>query len=315
MFNYLLVGLFLILNCVYILFLKDFSVEEKQTVVIEKGMKLSEVSKLLKTNNIIKSELAFEIWVKINFAEKNIKFGEYEFSGKTSPNKVFNKLKNGEIYLRKITIIEGSSKYDLFEKIKEIYPSNVVDFSDISNFVVADTYLFNFAEGPNKLIKNINEISKTILNELLKNSEITAPLKNKEEIFVLSSIIEKETSKDYERPVVSGVFYNRLNKGMRLQSDPTVVFSLTSGKGKLERKLLRKDLKFKSPYNTYINHGLPPLPICIPGKKSIEAAINPESNDFFYFVADPKKNEHIFSKEYRQHLKNIKKIKEFGTHD
>ena len=114
---------------------------------------------------------------------------------------------------------------------------------------------------------------------------------------------------------VAGVFYNRLKKGMRLQSDPTVIFSITKGEKKFNRKLLRKDLKYKSPFNTYLNKGLPPLPICFPGIKSIEATLNPDQNEYFYFVADPKINGHIFSKHYHQHLKTIKKIKEYKIND
>ena len=102
---------------------------------------------------------------------------------------------------------------------------------------------------------------------------------------------------------------------MRLQSDPTVIFSITKGKKKFKRKLLRKDLKHKSAFNTYLNKGLPPLPICFPGLKSIEAALNPDSNEYFYFVADPKINGHIFSKHYHQHLKTIKKIREYKIND
>ena len=132
-----------------------------------------------------------------------------------------------------------------------------------------------------------------------------------EDAFILSSIIEKETSLDYEKKEVAGVFYNRLKKGMRLQSDPTVIFSITKGKKKFSRRLLRKDLKYKSPFNTYLNKGLPPLPICFPGIKSIEATLNPNQNEYFYFVADPEINRHIFSKHYHQHLKTIKKIKEY----
>ena len=102
---------------------------------------------------------------------------------------------------------------------------------------------------------------------------------------ILASLIEKETSLPNERRIVASVFVNRLRKGMRLQTDPTVIYALTQGKGELGRPLYRKDLKFESPFNTYLNYGLPPEPICNPGIESIMAAAQPEVTDFLYFVA------------------------------
>ena len=278
-------------------------------------MGLSEVSDLLKKKNIIKSKLAFKVWIKVNFVETKIKFGEYQFEKEVSVNKIVRKLKNGDLFFRKFTIVEGTTKFDLLKKINKIYPDQKIDISELSDFFVAETYYYNVAESANELIKNISKSSSEIVKKLWSQRDEELPLKNMKEVFILSSIIEKETSLDYEKKEVAGVFYNRLKKGMRLQSDPTVIFSITKGKKKFNRKLLRKDLKFKSPFNTYLNKGLPPLPICFPGIKSIKATVNPDQNDYFYFVADPKINGHIFSKHYHQHLKNIKKIKEYKIND
>ena len=259
--------------------------------------------------------MAFKFWIRVNFAEKKIKFGEYEFKNEVSINKVVKKLKSGELFYRKLSIIEGSSRYDLLKKIEMIYPNEEIKFDKLSSYIVADTYLYNIAEGPEKLIKNINKISLDISNKLWIQRDSSVPFKNFKDILILSSIVEKETHFNEEKDKIAGVFYNRIKNGMRLQSDPTVIFSITEGKRKFERRLLRKDLKFESPYNTYLNKGLPPLPICFPGIKSIKATLNPDKNEFFYFVADPKINGHIFSKHYHQHLENIKKIKEYKTHD
>lgn len=278
-------------------------------------MSLSEVSDLLQYNNIIKSKLAFKIWIKVNFVETKIKFGEYQFESGVSVNKIVNKLKNGDFFFRKFTIVEGTTKFDLLAKIRNIYPDQEIDLSQLSDFYVADTYYYNITGSANELIKNISKSSSEILNKLWTQKDEKLQLKNIEDAFILASIIEKETSLDFEKKEVAGVFYNRLKKGMRLQSDPTVIFSITKGKKKFNRKLLRKDLKYKSPFNTYLNKGLPPLPICFPGIKSIEATLNPDQNEYFYFVADPKINGHIFSKHYHQHLKIIKKIREYKFND
>ena len=129
-------------------------------------------------------------------------------------------------------------------------------------------------------------------------------------MFILASIVEKETAIKNEKPLISGVFYNRLKKNMRLQSDPTVIYSLTEGKYRLKRKLTRKDLKFKSPHNTYVNKGLPPSIIGFPGKDSLLSTTLPKKSDLFYFVAKNHGGEHYFSSNYKQHLKNIKASKD-----
>jgi UPF0755 protein len=313
--NYLIFVFVLVINIFFELFFKDYRLKDNKNIIIQQGMSLSDVSNLLKDSNLIKSKLAFNIWIKVNFVETKIKFGEYQFENGVSVNKIVSKLKSGDFFFRKFTIVEGTTKFDLLEKIRRTYPDQKIELNELSEFFVADTYYYNVAESANELIKNISKSSSEILNKLWSQRDEGLPLKNIEEVFILSSIIEKETSLDYEKKEVAGVFYNRLKKGMRLQSDPTVIFSITKGEKKFNRKLLRKDLKYKSPFNTYLNKGLPPLPICFPGIKSIEATINPEQNEYFYFVADPKINGHIFSKHYHQHLKTIKKIKENKIND
>ena len=315
MLNYFIFVLVLVINIFFELFFKDYELKNNKKIIIEQGMSLSDVSNLLKNNNIIKSKLAFKIWIKVNFVETKIKFGEYQFENGVSVNKIVSKLKSGDFFFRKFTIVEGTTKFDLLEKIRGTYPDQKIELNELSDFFVADTYYYNVAESANELIKNISKSSSEILNKLWSQRDEGLPLKNIEEVFILSSIIEKETSLDYEKKQVAGVFYNRLKKGMRLQSDPTVIFSITKGKKKINRKLLRKDLKYKSPFNTYLNKGLPPSPICFPGKKSIEATLNPDQNEYFYFVADPEINGHIFSKHYHQHLKTIKKIREYKIND
>jgi UPF0755 protein len=313
--NFFIFVLILVINIFFELFFKDLVLSNKERIIIERGMSISEVSDLLKNNNIIKHKLAFRIWIKVNFTETKIKFGEYEFEKEISVNKIVRKLKNGDFFFRKFTIVEGTTKFDLLKKIKEIYPDQKIYMSELSDYFVADTYHYNITEHSNKLIENISKSSSEVSNKFWSQRDLELPLRNIEDLFILSSIVEKETSLDYEKSKVAGVFYNRLKKGMRLQSDPTVIFSITEGKTKFNRKLLRKDLKYKSSYNTYLNKGLPPSPICFPGIKSMEATVNPDKNEYFYFVADPKINGHIFSRHYHEHLKNIKKIKEYKIND
>jgi len=126
---------------------------------------------------------------------------------------------------------------------------------------------------------------------------------------ILASIVEKESALKSEKNKIAGVFFNRINLGMRLQSDPTVEFAITMGEKKLDRKLLRKDLKIDSEYNTYMISGLPPSIICFPGKDSLVAVSKPYKSDFLYFVSKRRNGEHFFSTTYKEHLKRIREVK------
>ena len=121
MLNFFIFVLILIINIFFELFFKDLVLRNKERIIIQRGMSISEVSDLLKNNNVITSKLAFKIWIKVNFSETKIKFGEYEFEKEISVNKIVRKLKNGDFFFRKITIVEGTTKFDLLKKIKEIY--------------------------------------------------------------------------------------------------------------------------------------------------------------------------------------------------
>ena len=278
--------------------------------MINPGMKLDQITHVLKENKLIKNEFIFKIWVIINNSQKKLKFGEYFFSKKISANIILEKLKKGKSVYRKITIIEGSTKSDLYKILNDLDSHKIIEFEDIPNSLVADTYFYKVSDNPkvilNNIIKKSNEISKKIWNE--RDHKI--PLNNVNELFILASIVEKETFIKEEKSIISGVFYNRFKKNMKLQSDPTVVYAITQGKKKMDRKLLRKDLKIKSKFNTYVNKGLPPEPICIPGIESLVATSRPFKSNFLYFVSKNKKNEgHLFSEKYKDHLENIKSVK------
>jgi len=154
-----------------------------------------------------------------------------------------------------------------------------------------------------------NTSSKTIINKMLQTFELNiAPNKsyitenklNIRNIVITASLIEKEAKKDVDRPKIASVIYNRINKNMSLQIDATILYIVGH-----KDKLYNKDLKIKSPYNTYLNKGLPPSPICNPGTKSINAAVHPPITDYLYYLLNSKTNEHIFSKTYAQHSKNV----------
>ena len=305
-----LIFLFIILlNSLFYFFFKEENINEVK-IIIKPGMQLNQIANVLKQDGLIKNEFIFKTWVIINNSQKELKFGEYYFNKKIFLNIILEKLKKGKSLYRKLTIIEGSTKSDLLKILNEIDSKTLITFDDIPNSLVAETYFYKVSDNAeiilNNIIKKSNEISKKIWNE--RNKQI--PLNDVNELFILASIVEKETFIKEEKSIISGVFYNRFKKNMKLQSDPTVVYAITLGKKKMERKLLRKDLKIKSKFNTYVNKGLPPEPICIPGIDSLIAASRPSKSNYLYFVSKNKKNEgHLFSEKYKDHLENIKSVK------
>ncbi len=304
-----LIIFFTLFNLTHYIFLKPYTIPDSTKIIINPGMKLREIASLLYQEKIIKSEILFIFWAKINNLEKKFKFGEYVFESNISLSMLSNKLLEGKSIFRKLTIIEGSSKYDLLMKLKQLFPSASIDISDIPEEIIANTYLYEATDNFEKIIKNISILSKKKAELIWNNRNKNIPIEDIFEMFILASIVEKETAIENEKNLVAGVFYNRLNKKMRLQSDPTVEFSITLGENKLGRKLLRKDLKFKSDYNTYIINGLPPGPICYPGVESMEGVANPSKTKYIYFVADKINGGHLFSSNYEEHKKNIRKMR------
>ncbi len=156
------------------------------------------------------------------------------------------------------------------------------------------------------MITRMQKAMQETLADLWTKRDPSVPLKTPEEAVTMASIVEKETGKPAERPRIAEVFYNRLRHNMRLQSDPTVIYAITRAKGMLDHDLDHDDLAFPSPFNTYTSDGLPPEPICNPGRAALEAALHPEANDFLYFVADGTGG-HVFARDLNEHNQNVTK--------
>ena len=301
---------FLILfNIFYSLFFSYDKNIEKVSFIIEPGMKLNEISEQLHYEEIISNKFAFKLWNKINFLEKKIKYGEFYIEGRNSIYNVTNKLSSGQKVYRKITLIEGSSKYDLLKILKEIDPKSSLKLYDIPDMIVADTYNYTVTDDSRRILDYMIKTSKRFSENIWEKRNKEIPINKISEMHILASIVEKESALKSEKNKIAGVFFNRINLGMRLQSDPTVEFAITMGEKKLDRKLLRKDLKIDSEYNTYMISGLPPSIICFPGKDSLVAVSKPYKSDFLYFVSKKRNGEHFFSTTYKEHLKRIREVK------
>ena len=159
------------------------------------------------------------------------------------------------------------------------------------------------------LVKKMQDAQMRVIDGLWPQRQKDLPVKNKNEVLILASIVERETGVAEERPLVAAAFTNRLKKGMRLQSDPTIIYGLVGGKGKLGRPIRRSEIKRKTAYNTYRINGLPPTPIANPGRASIAAVLNPADSKAIYFVADGTGG-HVFAETLAAHNKNVRRWRE-----
>jgi len=167
-----------------------------------------------------------------------------------------------------------------------------------------DTHLFPRGISRDELVKEMQAAQEKVLNDLWEKRAKDLPFDTKEKALILASIVEKETARADERPRVAAVFVNRLRQGMRLQSDPTIIYGIAGGKGRLDRPITKKDIAEKTPYNTYRINGLPPGPISNPGRAAIEAVLNPPDTKEIYFVADGTGG-HAFAETLDQHRANV----------
>ncbi len=274
---------------------------------IEKGSSVRHIAKNLQKQNLIGNDWLFLAGTKIMRVDKKLQSGEFLIPAKSSINQIIKIIITGKQYQYSITIPEGLNIYQIMEIINnDKNLTGKITIKPKEGYLFPETYYFSKGTTRNELIQRMQIKMQKILDREWNNKSKKTLIKNKEELLTLASIIEKETAIPSERRRVAGVFVNRLKRGMKLQTDPTVIYALTDGgKIDLNRKLYFKDLKIKHKFNTYYIVGLPPAPICSPSLASIKATLNPEKHDFLYFVADGSGG-HKFAKSLKEHNNNVK---------
>ena len=275
-------------------------------VVVPKGASLKTVAEELSRAGVIDKPWLFRIMARINGLAKHLKAGEYQFMPGISLQAAMDKIARGEVFFRRITIPEGLTSGQIMYLIAN-YPDleGEIDLDVKVGELLPETYSFELGASRNSIILQARAAMQKALEEVWASRDSSLPLKDVNELLTLASIIEKETGVPEERPLVASVFLNRLKKGMRLQTDPTVIYAITEGETSFGRSLKRADLKIDSPYNTYLNYGLPPGPICNPGREALMAAARPQQSDYLYFVADGKGG-HRFARSLNEHNRNVK---------
>lgn len=271
---------------------------------VNKGDSMPKIAEELADNGLVNNAKYFLWYAKFHKIYPNIKAGEYMIDHDVNFADVAQVLQSGKFHWRKVTIPEGLTAV----QIKEILLNNEFLTGDIPDFgegeILPETYTFMKGETRENIIKQAKNALNDALSEIWANRAENLPLKSPQELLILASIVEKETGLPDERADVASVFVNRLKIGMRLQTDPTVIYAITKGKTELGRPLYKKDLSFDSPYNTYLYTGLPPSPICSAGKEAIYAAAHPTNTNYLYFVASGNGG-HNFAKSLSEHNKNV----------
>ncbi len=274
--------------------------------IIESGMTLREVVEKLHDEKIVKNPTAFlYISQLIKGVDPKVRYGEYFFERNISYYKILHKMVRGNIFFRKVTVAEGLSTNSALKAVDRSngligqLPEHVKEGT-----LLPETYFYSYNDTKISMIKRMQDAMKKTIDELWAQRDLTIPVKTKEEALILASIVEKETGLASERPKVASVFVNRLRAHMKLQSDPTIIYSFTFGDKSLERTIRVSDIQNNSPFNTYHIYGLPPAPICNPGMASIKAVLNPIQSDYLFFVASGR-GDHIFSSNIKDHNANV----------
>lgn len=279
----------------------------EQDITIEKGDSIKQIAQKLEEAQIIRGSFYFELYVFLS-GKKNLQAGEYVFSPSLNITEIANALASGKIYRNdiKITIPEGFSIKQIDERLAQtglIRSGDLINYKNsassfLEGFLFPDTYLFSKKAAIEEIVQKMaDNFDKKITQDM--REETARQGKKFEDIINMASIVQQEAVSIEEMPKIAGVYYNRLNIGMPLQSDPTVNYAT----GKKLRQPTLEDIKIDSPYNTYKYRGLPPTPICNPGLDAIKSAIYPEKTDYLYFL-HPINAPTVFSKTLEDHNAN-----------
>ena len=283
---------------------------EPVKVAVPQGANLDQVSAMLAENGVISDPRIFRLGARYKGLAGRIQAGEFEVPAGASMEEVLQCLVDQSTCRRvtyAITVVEGWTSWQAVEALKAFdVLSGEIDEIPPEGSLAPDTYVVDRGDSRAEVIARMQAAQAEILARAWEGRAEGLPLDTPREALILASIIEKETAVAAERRRVAAVFVNRLRKGMKLQTDPTVIYGLTEGKGTLGRGLRRSELQKPTPWNTYVIAGLPPTPIANPGKASIEAAVNPLETDELYFVADGTGG-HVFARTLAEHNRNVRK--------
>lgn len=276
---------------------------ETRVVMLRKGAGLTEISATLERAGAIRSKAIFAAAAQVTGAAKALKAGEYEFASRASMASILRDIRDGKIVIHQVTIPEGMTS-EAAVAVLMAKPDLTGDVATPpEGSILPETYQYERGEDRSAVLNRMMAAQDELLALLWEKRQPGLPLKTPQEAVTLASVVEKETGVASERPQVAAVFVNRLRKGMRLESDPTIIYGLNGGKP-LGRGLRASELAQPNAYNTYQIDGLPPTPIANPGRAALAAVLDPPATDHLFFVADGTGG-HVFATGYDDHLKNV----------
>lgn len=289
--------------------LGEATIEEETPFIIPAGSSLSAAAEKLEEEGLISSAEGFLLRARIFGSSKPIQAGEFALRPDMDQGDILAAFQSGDVIRRFITIPEGMPSILVMEKLMaEDLLTGEIDVP-LEGSILPDTYAYKRGQNRSEIIEQMQAAMDKYLAEAWAERGPDIAVETMREALILASIVEKETGIASERARVAAVFINRLRKGMRLQSDPTVIYAVTRGETTLDRPISRADLNLESPYNTYRTNGLPPGPIANPGLASIEAVLNPADTNDLYFVADGTGG-HAFSRTLKEHNRNVRRWRE-----
>src|SRR5690606_3847155 len=279
-----------------------------ETVLIKPNTGTREIANLLQREGVISDARVFLVGLRINNADSRLKAGEYEIKPGAHMQEIMELLEGGKSVMYSLTIPEGLTVKQIFDRIASTeelsgdLPAELPPEGSLS----ADTLRFTRGLSRQEVVNKLIADQKNLVKSIWERRAPDLPIETIEEFVTLASIVEKETGRADERSRVAGVFINRLKKGMRLQSDPTVIYGLFGGEGKpADRPIYKSDLEKETAFNTYMIKGLPPTPIANPGRAALEAVANPSRTGELYFVANGIDGGHAFAKTLDEHSENV----------
>jgi UPF0755 protein len=282
----------------------------EKIVDIPRGLGVRDISDLLARAGVINEPTVFVAGaVLLKARGADLKAGEYQFAKEASLRDVVDTLIEGRVVQHHFTVAEGLTSEQAVARLFEndVLSGNIKELPREGS-LLPETYRFTRGTTREQLIQRMQQTQQRVMQEIWDHRAPDLPIKSPEQLVILASIIEKETSKPEERTRVASVFVNRLKNRMRLQSDPTIIYGLVGGRGSLGRPINRSEIEQPTPYNTYVIDGLPPGPIANPGRASLEAAAHPARTKELYFAADGTGG-HAFADTYEQHQKNVARLR------
>ena len=279
--------------------------EESLTVLIPRGASLKRVADTLQSAGAISNATLFRRWVQITGSDDVLKAGEYAIAPGASMAQILDQMRRGEVVLRRLTVAEGLTSAQATALVAAAEGLGGMVEPPPEGVLLPETYYYTYGDTRAGLVRRMEVARAEFVDAVWPDRAAGLPFRSVDEAIILASVVEKETAVPSERARIAAVFINRLKRNMPLQSDPTVIYGITAGDA-LGRPIRQSELDRATPYNTYVNRGLPPTPIANPGRESILAVLHPAETQDLYFVADGTGG-HAFAASLAEHNRNVAK--------